>query len=417
MKAKILILFSIISIQCSAQNWQPVGEETGFGSNRVKELYEFNNKLFVGGSFFTINNLFTPGAACWNDANWIPFRPLDGLNSISVFSSYQGELYGIGYYFIATDSMYITYLSLIKYDEEESIWYSIPNSDIKRTGGEGSFVSGIITDAVEYENELYVIGEFDEIGGQPIKNIAKWNGSVWSPLLENRLPPFLCGKLTKMIVYKDELFVCGEIEGTNGAIYNNIARWNNQNWDNLDGGLLEDVNDDFQIYDLAVFHGALYVGGEGAKINSNDEGYILHRWNGDSWSGVTGLEHDLSDYFSARVTALKTFGEFLVIAKGFGGQTLLYNENGIRTIEEELSTSVFFIETPAIKSFEILNNQLYAGGSLAEGVIRLNSLSKRDSSEVAVVCKIFPNPSSGTFMLSYHLENKSGVVLRRRRKY
>ncbi len=412
MKIKLLFLLCIISTQCSAQNWYPLGEGTGIGFG-VRELFEFNNKLFIGGEFNFVDGRPTSGVAYWNDMNWIPIRASDSIVGLSIrsFSTYQGELYGFTAYLppLAPISIVEVTARLVKYNEEENNWIIVPNAKAKRIREDGTGGSGFITDAIAYENELYVIGSFDEIGGQAIKNIAKWNGSVWSPLLGSDSSTVQFSRLTKMIVYNEELIICGTTESNNGESYNNIASWNNTKWSNLNGGLLYNANGAPQFDDIEIFQGALYVAGAGSKVSENGKGYLLNKWNGSFWEGVAGFEQEEPAFLTNRVTALKTFGDILVLAGNGSGQIILYNGNTIGKIDEELNSISF--ENSIVKSFEILNNQLYAAGNFFKGVARLGSLVNKDSSEVKTVCTLFPNPTSGTFMLSYNLKENSGIKI------
>jgi len=349
----------------------------------------------------------TSGVAFWDGTSWIPNGTLSEPFYLNAFSTYEGKLYGFNNYFSNSEEA----SNLVEYDEEENNWVEVPNSEVKVINGDGDLKSGYIFKALAYKNELYVVGDFDEIDGRPIKNIAKWNGSTWSALLENdsQAAPFKFEYLTDMVMYNDELIVCGIMHNNSGGVYNSIAKWNNENWDNLDGGLLYNSAGGWNSYELEVFQGALYMGGPGSKVKENDIGYLLHKWNGTFWEGVAGFEQQVSSETFFAVTALEIFGDFLVVGREKSGETILYNGTSAQKIEEDLQD--------AILSFETFNNQLYAtgffrGGSFLNRVFRLGSLVNSDSSSVKMACALFPNPSSGALTLSYHLENNSGLVIR-----
>ncbi len=405
METKLLLLCCIISFQCSAQNWQPIKEGAGVGNSSVFKLIEFNNKLFAGGPFRFIDSKLTSGIAYWNDANWIPYRSSDGFSSIRAFSVYQGELYGFASY----PSSLTELIRMVKYNEQENSWMAVPGSEINPIDIEGELDGEYIADAIEYEDELYVIGRFNKIGGTEVKNIAKWDGSTWSPILENdsSVAPFR--EIREIVVFENELIIWGGIDSINGEVYNNIAKWNNSNWDNLNGGLLNRAFETWNSHSLEVFQGELYLGGGASSASENGTGYLLHKWNGSFWEGVVGFEQEDLDLFSSRITATTTFGDFLVLAKGRNSRTVLYNGKSILEIENEWNGAIY--------SFGILNKQLYAagsffGGDIPNGIARLGGLVKKDSNGGEVVCTVFPNPSSGTILLNYSLNNNSGVVIR-----
>ena len=54
---------------------------------------------------------------------------------------------------------------------------------------------------IEYNGELYVGGDFEVIGGQIIRYLARWDGSSWSSVGE------LSGKVEDMIVFQGKLYI------------------------------------------------------------------------------------------------------------------------------------------------------------------------------------------------------------------
>lgn len=402
MKVKLFILFCFTFHLCNSQNWLHVGNGTNNGNNGGVQIFEFNNKLFAGGNFNIIDNKSTSGIAYWNDINWIPYSSLI-FNSIGAFSTYKGKLYGFSKSLNST-----TFSRLVMYNEDNNDWSVVTSSEIKKLLGNGNIVSGYIRSALEFRNELYVIGDFDFIGSNQIKNFAKWDGILWSPVLGNDSLEIQLDNLTGLIVFQDELIINGRFDSLSGEVYNDIAQWDGNKWSNLNNGLIDNTPGiGGHISDLEIYKGELYAGGYGSKINEEGIGFLVTKWNGEYWEGVVGFEQDESNFNYSRVTALKSFGNFLIAAVGINGQSLLYNGNNILKLEDELNHT--------ITNFDILNNQLYAGGyfhgdGIPNGIARLGSLTINEPSKL--VCSLFPNPTSGTLLLEYQLNSNSGTVIR-----
>ncbi len=129
--------------------------------------------LFAGGTFSTLDGLTVNGIAKWNGSTW------------SALSGPSGT--GVEHYVYA----------LAVFDD-----------------GNG--------------DALYVGGQFATAGGVAVDNIAKWNGTAWSPLTG----PSGTGVLTyvsALAVYGagsgDSLYVGGAFTTAGGVTANNIARW------------------------------------------------------------------------------------------------------------------------------------------------------------------------------------------------
>lgn len=401
MKFKLIILLNLITIVCSSQNWIPIRE--GLSSSGI-DLFSFDNKLFVGGTFTTVDNTAIAGVAYWDDKNWKSFNPSDlSLSSVRPFFTFKDECYGFGSF---TNQNELS--GIIKYNKNDNTWSEVPNSKVKKVVSGTEYInSGIIYDAIEYKEELYVIGEFDIIGNTYANNIAKWNGAEWLQVLDNNYNEIQIQYGLDMVVYNNELIISGKIDSLNNEEYRNIAKWNGVNWDNLNGGLIDNTPGvAWHIYELEEFNGDLYAGGIGSKVDQNEQGYILTKWNGAFWEGIQGFEHDDTNNNKLWISSLKVFGNFLIVGNGTNGQTILYNGTNIKKFDQELNRF--------ITSFEIYNNQFYVGGyfggiDVPNGVAKLGNLIPEDS--LSNLCTIFPNPSSGIFFLEYNLNINSKTLI------
>jgi trimeric autotransporter adhesin len=143
---------------------------------------------------------------------------------------------------------------------------------------------------------LYAGGTFEQIGGVPAHNLAKWNGKTWSEV---------GGGVTGYVEYATRVdclrvldlgdgpavYVGGDFRYAGELEVNGIARWNGFAWTGFGAGLSADPNitDYLYVYDMRVFDdGAgprLYIGGRFETPNSI---VALAAWDGAAWQSVGG---------------------------------------------------------------------------------------------------------------------------------
>jgi hypothetical protein len=145
---------------------------------------------------------------------------------------------------------------------------------------------------------LFVAGTFTTAGGSPAANIARWNGTAWSPVGGGTED-----LIAALAVFDDDgpgphpaaLYAGGLFAHAGGLPASSIARWNGSTWQPLAGGL------DGAVTSLAVFDddgpgphlAELYAGGTFTHAGGVSANHLA-RWNGQTWqragSGVDGSE-------------------------------------------------------------------------------------------------------------------------------
>ncbi len=131
---------------------------------------------------------------------------------------------------------------------------------------------------------LVVGGIFSDAGGLPASNIAKWDGSRWSPLGSgisergiNPGVPFVAA----MAVFDEgngpEVFVGGSFAHAGDVHASDIAKWNGTRW--ARAGVIG------QVQDLAV-----YDDGTGPRLYAAST-YYVQRWNGAEWEEPIRLSY------------------------------------------------------------------------------------------------------------------------------
>jgi hypothetical protein len=167
-------------------------------------------------------------------------------------------------------------------------WGPVPASS-------GAPPGATITAAAEFDAgsgpDLIVAGFFDTIGGVAAKGIARWDGTSWFPLGAGFING---GEVTCMTSWDDGtgpgLYVGGSFTSVGGVACNNIAKWNGSAWSPLGSGCAGTTSPAVRaIFPLpASFPGPtprLLVGGTMLVAGGVSVAGIA-AWDGSTWSAV-----------------------------------------------------------------------------------------------------------------------------------
>jgi hypothetical protein len=226
-------------------------------------------------------------------------------------------------------------------------------------------VSAVVVDG---NGNLYIGGDFTAVGNVAANFIAKWNGSVWSPLGsgmggENGLPA-----VTALAVSGGDLYAGGHFTSAGGVTANRIAKWSGNAWTPLGSGLSSFVTA------LAVSGGNLYAAGYfftagGVPANS------VAMWNGTAWSALGSGIDQLSD-----VSALAVSGGDLYVGGGFamaGGVAASHIAKWNGSVWSPLGSGL----NGHVTSLAVKAGEVYAGGGFSTaGGISANNIAKWNGS-------------------------------------
>lgn len=222
-----------------------------------------NSPMLVAGGFFaTAGGVACSNIAAWNGSVWLPIPGAGGTNGVS----------GGGFPRV---------LALTVYDDDGSG----PNLP-----------------------QLIVAGSFTSAGGIACNNIARWNGSAWSPLLGLNGTNGANSEVSALAVFDDDgpgpnhpqLVAGGFFDSAGGVSCNSIARWNGSVWSRLLGaggtnGVAGSIGNSSWVQALTVYPNnqsgshlpQLIVGGRfesaGGVACEN-----VARWSGAAWSPLIG---------------------------------------------------------------------------------------------------------------------------------
>ncbi len=245
--------------------------------------------------------------------------------------------------------------------------------------------NGIVHDFALYHDKLLFVGEFDQVNGRDIQNLAYWDGTNFSSfevplegdyeirdvlvtplglvisgrfdggniLLFNEnqwvsLGQGLIGAVSDIVWFEGKLHVCGEFTNSGIIDLRRIASWNGTEWEQLGAGLNNAAKE------MAIFEDELYVVGD--FVNSGEvELHHIGKWDGQDWSAVV-------QGFDDNANCLEIYDGNLVVGGRFAGnssQTELYSQ--LVTLEEDDFVSIADgnLEVNEIGYLSTLEEQLF----------------------------------------------------------
>ncbi len=299
------------------------GEYTFIDEQRINKFAEWDGYIWgevpINGSISSMithnGDLYALGyisiggnksqVACWDGQSWhhvygTSYNPLDGgiiaaLGDSLVFLSY-GIVGGVGpYIFYYAGPIIITDSEIIHLD---------------------STLDGIYTMLEFFNNQIVIAGIEIIINENDTTQLAVWDGNEWIPMIFE-----IDGDIQGLYATPELLFVYGEFSNINGIPVNNIAAWNGSDWSDYGSGLAAEISqmNEFNgqlvavqqsgwlseiyvmqnstwinigtltgwIYGLCQFNDLLVIGGDFGSVNDLPASNIAF-WDGDSWSAVDG---------------------------------------------------------------------------------------------------------------------------------
>ena len=132
----------------------------------------------------------------------------------------KGELYVSGTFTVSNNN--VLAIDPLKTTQRIAMWNGTSWSDLgTAVFAPAGVVGGIYSMYVAPNGDLYVTGNFTQIGGVAANYIAKWNGSVWSALGTGL--DALCYVITGDI--NGNIYVGGSFTTAGGIVAQRVARW------------------------------------------------------------------------------------------------------------------------------------------------------------------------------------------------
>ncbi len=263
-------------------------------------------RLLVGGWFATASNVpNTANLAAWDGTSWSSFTtPPDG--AIWSFATWNNDLYvGGGFANIGG----VGASCIAKYDGTTFTPLA--------TGITGDFAPNVFAMTVYDDGNgpaLYAAGRFNNVDGQNIQLLAKWNGSTWSKVGTGITRNASTSDLSAITVFDDgngpALYVGGYDFRPTGKPTSSVAKWNGVSWSNV-GANLGGRTTCFAVFNDGT-GSKLYAGGTAQPGIS-----YVYRLEGGQWvtlsGGVSGV---ISSNFPS-VFAMKSDNDELYVGGEF----------------------------------------------------------------------------------------------------
>jgi hypothetical protein len=252
--------------------WTDVGGGVASAEDAaVYALEVFDGDLIVGGEFDTAGGISAPLMARWDGGTWHEMGTVaEGMwGFVLSLTVYDGRLYAAGEIWAPSP----TYSYVMEWDG--IAWRRI-----------GEVYGWVYALGVYYSGVgpywLYAGGEFDSVGGEPAKSLARWNSSdQWWERVGPALGSVREGEVFALTVYQDELYAGGWFGVyTPDGWAERIAKWDGTGWHTLvDPGMNHDV------YTLVVYDDDLYAGGWFSSAGGVPAEHVA-KWDGITWSAL-----------------------------------------------------------------------------------------------------------------------------------
>ena len=247
----------------------------------IEAIIRFDGELFVGGWFCEINGNAMCGGARWDGSDWHPltnWEPIQG-GVINNFKVWNDELYAFGSF----DSINGKELhGIAKWTGSD--WESV--NDFYA----GQYLDGFyVTDATMFQGKLYVAGNFNYDG---VADLLVFDQGEWRAV-EGSFHGSL-NVVTRIQVYKDELYAIGSISKPAGNVGHGIQKWDGQFWTQVGDGIADtdgtQTNGFTNVREMVVHNDLLYVVGPYRWVSGLEAPCGVGRWDGQQWCTDTTLQ-------------------------------------------------------------------------------------------------------------------------------
>jgi hypothetical protein len=296
----------------------PVGPDSGLAGGLAYHDDGGGGEIYIGGSFTTIGGVAASRIVkTVTDEKGIEFVSLgSGLSNAECYAlaSFQGSLYAAGYFDLAGGVPGTA--KLARWDG--SAWNSI--------GAQLELFSNQLWGLTVWNSgqgdNLYIAGNFQNIGGTTASYIARYDGKGFHALGSTPIAGNVPLIIFTSHVHDDgtgpALYVGGRFTSIDGVAASRIAKWNGTSWSALGTGVTGSGSTP-SVNTMVTFDDgtgpALYVGGQTFTTAGGISANRVAKWDGKNWSAVgsgfaNGIVWKLTVFNDGTGDALYAFGTF-----------------------------------------------------------------------------------------------------------
>jgi hypothetical protein len=256
-------------------NWSALGalgSEGLTGGNCLSISIDASNNVYAGGAFTTAGGAAAARIAKWDGASWSTLG--SGISGGDVEAvMVRGSTVYAGGAFTTAGGVAVNRIAAATWNG--SIWSWAAMGD-----GADNTVMAIAGSSV------YVGGAFRKAGTIAAAGISHWSGANWYGVCSNASNGLFGSspKVYAVAVSGSDVYVGGHFSGGGILLADNIAKWTNDGWVDMAGGIGTSSS---SVYAIAVYGGNVYAGGTfseaGGVTVSN-----LAVYDGSSWADVGG---------------------------------------------------------------------------------------------------------------------------------
>ncbi|MFI4917485.1 MAG: GC-type dockerin domain-anchored protein [Phycisphaerales bacterium JB060] len=233
--------------------------------------------LYVGGNFHSVGDISVSKLARWDAAGWSVPPGLPATGGVRALAVHDD---GTGPALYAADQTYLD---------------SVPAERVSRLDGDewtslgDTRLGGWITSLASHDDgggpALYVGGWFAELGGQVAQNLARWDGSGWSAV-GGGVGDDDRERVIALVVHDDgdgpDLYAGGIFVSAGGQPINDVARWDGHAWSAVGEGEGRFPVNALASVDLGLGPVLAAGGRQGVRGELAISGLGL--WDGQAWS-------------------------------------------------------------------------------------------------------------------------------------
>ena len=333
-------------------SWFALG--SGLSGLSLNSLCVWSNLVLVTGNFSTAGGGSAASFAAWNGTVWAAAG--SGLSATGFRVYPNGTNVYVGGNFLNAGGVLVN--SLATWDGIN--WSAIGTPSL--VNGPSSIVRALDHDGTN----LYAGGLFNYAGQTLATNVARYNGTNWTPLGSG-----VNGSVNAIKVYKAQVYVGGTFTRAGAVLATNVAMWDYRfnTWNNLKGGANDSV--------LALDHYAstIYAGGLFTSIG----GVAANRfafWDGLNWNSLGGG-------VNSNVNALVVSGTDIYLGGRFTAALGVFAANRVvrwdGSFWQSLGTGIENGVNNTVNAIVVNGSDVYVGGSFTQaGSVPANRVAKWD---------------------------------------